>query len=102
MEKLSNLTLTDLALRERDYEWCQNIAAVAELTKDNFIVEDIKNLIGTTITAIDNDREIRVRNNMRTIDKLYNRINEKLQETIIPEIKKLNERIEQYNNQLDN
>ncbi len=97
MEKLSNLTLMDLALTSKDTEWCKNIVVIADLKHDIFIVEEIKKLIGHISNAIDNKDDLRAVVMLKKLENLYSRINMELKEEISPEIEMLNEKIDNYN-----
>jgi hypothetical protein len=113
MERLGKLTLTDLALAEKDFMWCERIAEIAknqpvattpaskvikEIKKEDSKVSDFNRLLNRINIAIEEDQEFQVAFLSNIVISYVTRMDDETREVIKPELAKITAKIVSYRN----
>jgi len=113
MERLGKLTLTDLALAEKDFMWCERITEIAknqpvvttpaskvikEIKKEDSKVSDFNRLLKRVSVAIDEDNEFQVAIFSNIIISYVTKMDDETREVIKPELAKITAKIVSYRN----
>lgn len=115
MERLGKLTLTDLALQEKDFAWCKRITEIAKvqpekpkdfsfnkaadkLANEDSKVSDFNRLLKRVSVAIDEDNEFQVAIFSNIIISYVTKMDEETREIIKPELAKITKKITSYRN----
>lgn len=115
MERLGKLTLTDLALNEKDFMWCKRIADIAKiqpekpkavsfnkaadkLTNEDSKVSDFNRLLKRIDIAIEEDQEFQVAVLSNVIISYVKKMDDETREKIKPALARITAEIVHYRN----
>lgn len=115
MERLGKLTLTDLALAEKDFEWCKSIADIAKvqpekpkafsfnkaadkLANEDSKVLDFNRLLNRINIAIEEDQEFQVAFLSNIVISYVKRMDDETREKIKPALARITAEIVHYRN----
>ena len=113
MERLGKLILTDLALNEKDFMWCERIAEMAknqpvattpaskvikETKKEDSKVSDFNRLLNRINIAIEEDQEFQVAFLSNIVISYITRMDDETREKIKPALARITAEIVHYRN----